>query len=207
MHHQPYSVYYCSDATFSMPVKPYIPRQSLCNCELCLIPDGPRHKDQKLIKNVTIFNGTSDELITGHNVILEGHKILSIVPAEGCDESGYDAVIDGQGGFLTPGLIDIHWHIMLPLPLPTLMAKSKEYISAVVVQEISKILRRGVTTIRDAAGEVFGIKEAVDEAIIEGPRIYPSGAILSQYSGHGDFRSKKAVSSINSSWMRSRYIV
>jgi len=49
---------------------------------------------------------------------------------------------------------------------------------------------RGVTTIRDAAGDVFGIQQAIDEGIIQGPRIYGCGPLLSQYSGHGDFRNQ-----------------
>jgi len=49
-------------------------------------------------------------------------------------------------------------------------------------------LLRGFTTVRDAGGPVFGLKRAVDEGVTAGPRIYPSGAFISQTSGHGDFR-------------------
>jgi len=174
-----------------MPANPPPPRTTLCQCVSSLVPEPPRHNHQKLIKNVAIFTGESADLIVGHNVVVEGHKIHSIVPAEGCDERGYDAVIDGGGGFLTPGLIDCHWHAMMPLSIPTLLSSTKEYVAAVVIAELSKILRRGVTTLRDAAGEVFGVKQAIDEGVVEGPRIYPSGAMLCQYSGHGDFRSHK----------------
>ena len=47
---------------------------------------------------------------------------------------------------------------------------------------------RGFTTVRDLGGPVFGLKRAIDEGVIIGPRIYPSGAFISQTSGHGDFR-------------------
>ncbi len=47
---------------------------------------------------------------------------------------------------------------------------------------------RGFTTIRDAGGPVFGLKRAIDTGLLPGPRIYPSGAMISQTSGHGDFR-------------------
>ena len=47
---------------------------------------------------------------------------------------------------------------------------------------------RGFTTIRDMGGPVFGLKRAIDEGVTVGPRIYPSGAMISQTSGHGDFR-------------------
>ena len=41
---------------------------------------------------------------------------------------------------------------------------------------------------RDLGGPVFGLKRAIDEGVMVGPRIYPSGAMISQTSGHGDFR-------------------
>ena len=52
---------------------------------------------------------------------------------------------------------------------------------------------RGFTTIRDMGGPVFGLKRAIDEGVTVGPRIYPSGAMISQTSGHGDFRSRYEV--------------
>lgn len=48
---------------------------------------------------------------------------------------------------------------------------------------------RGFTTVRDLGGAVFGLKAAIDQGVIPGPRIYPSGAMISVTSGHGDFRS------------------
>ena len=51
----------------------------------------------------------------------------------------------------------------------------------------------GFTTVRDAGGPTFGLKRAIDEGIIAGPRIYPSGAFLSQSGGHGDFRLRNEV--------------
>src|SRR5262249_34763967 len=49
-------------------------------------------------------------------------------------------------------------------------------------------LMRGFTTVRDLGGPAFGLKRAIDEGAMIGPRIYPSGAFISQTSGHGDFR-------------------
>ncbi len=47
---------------------------------------------------------------------------------------------------------------------------------------------RGFTTVRDLGGPSFGLKQAIDDGTVVGPRIYPSGAIISVTSGHGDFR-------------------
>jgi len=49
-------------------------------------------------------------------------------------------------------------------------------------------LMRGVTTVRDMGGPVFGLKRAIDEGLLPGPRIYPSGEFISQTGGHGDLR-------------------
>jgi imidazolonepropionase-like amidohydrolase len=47
---------------------------------------------------------------------------------------------------------------------------------------------RGFTSVRDVGGPVFALKRAIDAGIIDGPRIYPSGAMITVTSGHGDFR-------------------
>ena len=62
------------------------------------------------------------------------------------------------------------------------------YNNLVAGDEATDTLMRGFTTVRDVGGPVFGLKRAIDEGIIEGPRIYPSGAMITVTSGHGDFR-------------------
>ena len=47
---------------------------------------------------------------------------------------------------------------------------------------------RGFTTVRDMGGPAFGLKRAIDEGLVAGPRIYPSGAMITVTGGHGDFR-------------------
>jgi imidazolonepropionase-like amidohydrolase len=54
--------------------------------------------------------------------------------------------------------------------------------------EATDTLMRGFTTVRDVGGPAFGLKRAIDRGIIDGPRIYPSGAMITVTSGHGDFR-------------------
>ena len=75
------------------------------------------NNESTLIKSVSIFNGTSDTLITGKDVVLEGNKIKSIIDA-GSREEAYDRVIDGKGGTLMPGLNDVHTHLALCQPPP-----------------------------------------------------------------------------------------
>lgn len=148
----------------------------------------PNVEKEVLIKNVKIFNGTSGTLITGKDVVLLGNKINKIIPAGGSEE-GYHEVIDGKGGYMTPGLVDVHVHITAGMSLDQFFYGFQEYNQIFSGMEMGEMLMRGVTTVRDPGGNCFGVKQAVDEGVIPGPRIYPSGALISQTSGHGDYRS------------------
>jgi imidazolonepropionase-like amidohydrolase len=59
-----------------------------------------------------------------------------------------------------------------------------------VVRVAERFLMDGFTAVRDMGGPAFGLQRAIDSGIIPGPRIYPSGAFISQTSGHGDFRDR-----------------
>lgn len=141
-----------------------------------------------LIKNVSIFNGTAGKLITGKDLVVWGNVIEGLVKSGG-DEGKYDRVIDGKGGYVSPGLIDVHYHAVLGLEPAAMASAPKSYIVSVANWELGEVLKRGVTTVRDAGGDVAGIKKAIDQGYITGPRIYPSQAVLGQYSGHTDFRN------------------
>jgi imidazolonepropionase-like amidohydrolase len=67
------------------------------------------------------------------------------------------------------------------------------YVFAQAVVSAGDTLMRGFTTVRDLGGPSFGIKQAIDQGSIPGPRIYPSGAFISQSGGHGDFRMPNEV--------------
>jgi imidazolonepropionase-like amidohydrolase len=88
-----------------------------------------------------------------------------------------------------PGLIDMHWHMMLVRPTPAAaMVADIGYTNLAAGAEATDTLLRGFTTVRDLGGPTFGLKRAIDEGIVAGPRIFPSGAIITVTSGHGDFR-------------------
>src|SRR5262249_39589122 len=98
-------------------------------------------------------------------------------------------VIDGGGRTLMPGLIDAHWHAMLVRPTPTeALTWDVGYTNLVAGAEATDTLLRGFTTVRDLGGPTFGLKRAIDEDIVVGPRIFPSGAVITVTGGHGDFR-------------------
>ncbi|MEX2264261.1 MAG: amidohydrolase family protein [Bryobacteraceae bacterium] len=105
------------------------------------------------------------------------------------DRSGTTVLIDGGGRTLMPGLIDMHWHTMMVRPTPAaLLMGDIGHLNLVAGAEASATLLRGFTTVRDVGGPAFGLKRAIDEGTIAGPRIFPSGAVISVTSGHGDFR-------------------
>jgi imidazolonepropionase-like amidohydrolase len=143
-----------------------------------------------LFQNVRIFDGRSAALSSPSNVLVRGNVIerISASPIAG----GTDAnirVIAANGRVLMPGLIDAHWHaFMAATPQLLLMTGNSSYLHLLAAREAQATLMRGFTTVRDLGGPVFGLKRAIDEGVVVGPRIYPSGAFISQTSGHGDFR-------------------
>jgi Amidohydrolase family len=143
-----------------------------------------------LIQNVRIFDGKSATLSGKSNVLVTGNKIEKISTAAIPVQPGPGiTIIDGAGRVLMPGLIDAHWHaFMAATPQPLLMTADSSYLTLLAAQEAEATLMRGFTTVRDLGGPVFGLKRAIDEGVTIGPRIYPSGAMISQTSGHGDFR-------------------
>jgi imidazolonepropionase-like amidohydrolase len=143
-----------------------------------------------LFENVRVFDGKSDTLSPPTNVLVRGNLIDTIstapIPTNGRADT---IVIDGGGRTLMPGLIDAHWHTMLVRPSPTAaLVDDVGYTTLVAAAEATDTLMRGFTTVRDLGGPSFGLKRAVDEGLVAGPRIYPSGAMITVTSGHGDFR-------------------
>lgn len=145
---------------------------------------------QTIFENVRIFDGKSDGLTASMNVLVRGNTIEKIssdpIPI---DAGSSTKIIAGGGRTLMPGLIDAHWHAMLVRPTPAaLLTDDVGYLNLVAGAEATDTLMRGFTTVRDVGGPSFGLKRAIDEGIVAGPRIFPSGAIITVTSGHGDFR-------------------
>jgi imidazolonepropionase-like amidohydrolase len=182
-----------------------------------------------LIKNVHVWDGTSDTLKKDTDVLIVGNKIKKVaknIPSEGTykvdavrktvelvpdapgveggkynlhvkDEKGSVeqvsvevSVIDGKGGYLIPGLIDSHQHIMLskgtgPQDIINNQLPYTPAYNAIPQGQI--MLNMGVTTIRDTGGNSVELGMAIDQGHIDGPRIYSSGAGISCTSGHADF--------------------
>ncbi|NWG25434.1 MAG: amidohydrolase family protein [Pseudorhodoplanes sp.] len=141
-----------------------------------------------LFENVRVFDGRGAALSAPSNVLVRGNVIERISTAPIAREPGA-TVVAGGGRTLMPGLIDAHWHsFMAGTAQPLLMTATASYLHLLAARQAEATLMRGFTTVRDLGGPVFGLKRAIDEGAMVGPRIYPSGAMISQTSGHGDFR-------------------
>jgi imidazolonepropionase-like amidohydrolase len=141
-----------------------------------------------LFQNVRIFNGKNGSLSAPSNVLVK-NNIIERISASPIAADTSVIIISGNGRVLMPGLIDAHWHaFMVATPQMVLMTANSDYLTLLAARQAEATLMRGFTTVRDLGGPVFGLKRAIDEGVMIGPRIYPSGAFISQTSGHGDFR-------------------
>lgn len=145
-----------------------------------------------VLTNLRFFDGTTLEMQTGRDIVVEGGRITGL-PATGTGPTDAD-VVDCGGRAVTPGLIDCHWHATL-VGISQIAALTQDigWVHLMAGREAGATLMRGFTTVRDTGGPVFGLKQAIDQGAVTGPRIFPSGAMLSQTSGHGDFRLLNAL--------------
>jgi imidazolonepropionase-like amidohydrolase len=138
--------------------------------------------------NFLLFDGRSKTLRGGLRLLIEGNRIKQIVTGNPTPPDGAQ-IIDCGGRVMMPGLIDAHWHsIFAALPVSVLFAADIGYIFLAASAEAERTLMRGFTTVRDLGGPSFALKQAIDGGLVTGPRIYPSGAMITTTGGHGDMR-------------------
>ncbi|WP_439526274.1 amidohydrolase family protein [Roseovarius mucosus] len=140
-----------------------------------------------LLTNLRYFNGNDLSLIQGREILIEGGRITGL-PAAGQGPTEAER-IDCGGRAVIPGLIDAHWHSTL-VGVTQMQAMTADigFVHLMAGREAGATLLRGFTTVRDTGGPAFGLKLAIDRGALPGPRILASGAMISQTSGHGDFR-------------------
>jgi imidazolonepropionase-like amidohydrolase len=143
-----------------------------------------------LFSNVRVFDGKSTTLTAPTNVLVRGNKIerISAQPIP-TDRRATTTLIDGGGRTLMPGLIDAHTHLMFSnIGQVIALTGDVGFINLVAAKAANEMLMRGFTSARDLGGPIFGLKRGIDMGYVDGPRIWPSGAFISQTGGHGDFR-------------------
>ncbi|WP_425045218.1 amidohydrolase family protein [Primorskyibacter sp. S87] len=145
-----------------------------------------------LFTNVNVFDGFGPELIEGANVLVEGNVITQVstetIEAEGA------FVIDASGKTMTPGLIDMHQHVMLNPPEGTATYQTRwdeASGGAIAIHHMNQnMLMKGITTVRDIAGDPLDIAKAIDMGLVPGPRVYSAGGAIGQTGGHSDFAER-----------------
>ena len=142
-----------------------------------------------IIKNINLIDGTGKDIQLGVDIKVENHVISEI----GTHLNG-DNIIEGNGQYLLPGMIDSHVHVMLEMePLERRLATPFSYNFYKAIDHLKRTVDAGVTTVRDALGADLGLKEAVNDGLILGPRLQISVNALTITGGHGDSYTKSGI--------------
>jgi imidazolonepropionase-like amidohydrolase len=138
-----------------------------------------------LITNVKVWDGTSNRVIDA-DVLIEGDKFKQI--SAGIKAPAQATIIDGKGGTLIPGLIDMHQHLMLWGGTTEGTYEYDAYGQGARAKVMADMLiQLGYTTIRDIGGNSLSIARLINEGKLDGPRVYSAGPVISQTGGHGDW--------------------
>jgi imidazolonepropionase-like amidohydrolase len=152
--------------------------------------------DRLVIRNATLFDSAKGMLRPHTRILVEGERIREVTsePPE-TEQPGVKPqiasarVIDVGGRVVLPGLIDAHVHVIAAShDLTGLALQPPSLVTAQSARILSDMLRRGFTSVRDAGGADFGLQEAVERGLFEGPRLFISGFPISQTGGHADVR-------------------
>jgi imidazolonepropionase-like amidohydrolase len=146
-----------------------------------------------LLQNANVLDVETGEILLNRRVVVLEGRIERLEPMyiEAPEARAAEVVqIDLRGKTLLPGLIDAHVHVLAwTANLRELSNASPHYNALRAAGILHEMLLRGFTTVRDAAGADFGLKRAVEEGFLVGPRLYICGRALSQTGGHADSRA------------------
>jgi imidazolonepropionase-like amidohydrolase len=128
-----------------------------------------------------VFDGTGADPAPADVAVSEGHIVDVGTGLDG------DTQVDCTGRTLLPGLFDCHVHLTLNgIGLLGALQKPFSYQFYEAAVNLRRTLEAGITTVRDAAGADLGVKQAVDDGLLTGPRVQISIGLISQTGGHGD---------------------
>jgi imidazolonepropionase-like amidohydrolase len=129
----------------------------------------------------SVFDGTGTAPAPA-DVVVEDGRIVEV--GTGLDG---DKGVDCAGAVLLPGMFDCHVHVTISeIGLLARVQKPFSYQFYEAARNLRATLGQGITTVRDAAGADLGIKQAVDDGLIPGPRMQISVGLISPTGGHGD---------------------
>ncbi|KAI0014753.1 amidohydrolase [Xylariomycetidae sp. FL0641] len=151
-----------------------------------------------ILRNANIVDPVDGAVHEGMTVTLEGGIIRSVSCRESesdadAHDDGHDAVeVDVADKYLCPGLIDCHVHLSAVPGSPDLDGVFGGQTASHLRQPFvcSQTLNRGFTTVRDCGGATLALREAIDDDVFPGPRLFLANRALSQTGGHGDRRGR-----------------
>lgn len=145
---------------------------------------------RQLIRNARLFDSQAAVFREGCTLVIEGERIVAATQ-QPIAVDDVARVIDAAGRAVLPGLIDAHVHVVASShDLAALALAPASLVAAESGRLMSAMLRRGFTTVRDAAGADRGLREAVARGLFEGPRLFIAGRSISQTGGHSDLRAQ-----------------
>ncbi len=140
-----------------------------------------------LIHNGTLIDGTGRAPVTDAAVLLEDNRIRAVGTAASVSAPADARRIDAQGGAILPGLIDTHVHLMFEgINIPKMMGTPFSLNFYTAIDNMRRTLDAGITSVRDAGGADVGVKQAVEQGLVAGPRMQISISVLTTTGGHGD---------------------
>ncbi len=141
-----------------------------------------------LVRNGTLIDGNGGTPIKNGAVLIEDNKIRGVGSADSIRLPNANFTeIDAKGGTILPGLIDTHVHLMMEITNPVKAMQtpfSMHFYKS--VQYMRRTLDAGITTVRDAGGADLGVKQAVEQGVVAGPRMQISITVLGITGGHTD---------------------
>ena len=140
-----------------------------------------------IIKNGLLIDGYSSKVKENQVVVIDGNKIKFVGSETEYKATGDETIVDAQGGTILPGLIDTHVHMMLEFgPIAERLATPFSFKYYEAAKYLKTTLHAGITSVRDALGTDLGVKKAIEEGLIVGPRMQLSINALTITGGHGD---------------------
>ena len=142
-----------------------------------------------ILENATLLDLETGDSIPGQHIAIEGRTFAEVAPKP--IRASIAERVDVGSSFVLPGLIDAHFHATLTEMNP---AHSRDLPPTLMTARSSALLRntlnRGFTTVRDMCGADWGLRSAIAEGTLLGPRMFIAGRALSQTGGHGDLRRR-----------------
>ena len=146
-----------------------------------------------VLTNAFLIDCTGKEPAEGATVVVEGERIKDVLRSRRVGAlRGKVETLDLKGRTLMPGLTDAHVHVCAVEENTAEQHRHNppSLIMAKALRRIEQALMQGYTTVRDAGGADYGLREAVSSGLYPGPRLLVSGRVLSQTGGHGDKRRR-----------------